>query len=93
METRKAETRKPKKTRRNRAKFSKIIIASVLAAVTLFTVAMIFLFAVYGNVPDTLIVSFFGFAGGEAGVLGLIKCADTKHQKRTADEQNDGAAG
>lgn len=80
-----------KKSRRNPAKFSKIVVASVLAAVALFTVAMIFLYALYGGVPDTLIVSFFGFAGGEAGVLGLIKCNDERTKKKTAPQDEEAA--
>lgn len=74
--------KKSKRARRNPAKFSKVVVASVLAAVALFTVAMICLYALYGGVPDTLIVSFFGFAGGEAGVLGLIKCNDERTKKK-----------
>lgn len=83
---------KRNKSRRNPAKFSKIVIAFVLAAVALFTVAMIFLYARCGGVPDTLIVSFFSFAGGEAGVLGLIKCNDER-QKKKAVPQDEEAAG
>ena len=83
--------KKVKRARRNPAKFSKIVVASVLAAVALFTVAMIFLYALYGGVPDTLIVSFFGFAGGEAGVLGLIKCNDERTKKKTAPQDEEAA--
>lgn len=83
--------KKAKRARRNPAKFSKLVIASVLAAVALFTVAMIFLYALYGGVPDTLIVSFFGFAGGEAGVLGLIKCNDERTKKKTAPQDEEAA--
>lgn len=83
--------KKAKRARRNPAKFSKIVVASVLAAVALFTVAMIFLYALYGGVPDTLIVSFFGFAGGEAGVLGLIKCNDERQKKKTAPQDEEAA--
>ena len=83
--------KKAKKPRRNPAKFSKIVVASVLAAVALFTVAMIFLYALYGGVPDTLIVSFFSFAGGEAGVLGIIKCNDERTKKKTAPQDEEAA--
>lgn len=83
--------KRAKRARRNPAKFSKIVVASVLAAVALFTVAMIFLYALYGGVPDTLIVSFFGFAGGEAGVLGLIKCNDERQKKKTAPQDEEAA--
>lgn len=83
--------KRAKRARRNPAKFSKAVVSSVLAAVALFTVAMIFLYALYGGVPDTLIVSFFGFAGGEAGVLGLIKCNDERTKKKTAPQDEEAA--
>ena len=83
--------KKAKRARRNPARFSKIIITSVLAAVALFTFAMVFLYALYGGVPDTLIVSFFSFAGGEAGVLGLIKCNDERTTKKTAPQDEEAA--
>lgn len=82
---------KHKKARRNPAKFSKIVVASVLAAVALFTVAMIFIYVRCGGVPDTLIVSFFSFAGGEAGVLGLIKCNDERQKKKTVPQDEEAA--
>lgn len=93
MSTEKPETKKHVKRRKNSVKFSKIIIASVLAAVFLFTAAMVFIYSQFGGVPDTLIVSFFSFAGGEAGVLGLIKCTDTKKEKKESDGSKDIAAG
>lgn len=83
--------KKAKRARRNPAKFSKVVVASVLAAVALFTVAMIFLYALYGGVPDTLIVSFFSFAGGEAGVLGLIKCNDERTKKKPTPTDEEAA--
>ena len=83
--------KKSKRARRNPAKFSKLVIASVLAAVALFTVAMICLYALYGGVPDTLIVSFFSFAGGEAGVLGLIKCNDERTKKKPTPTDEEAA--
>lgn len=93
MSTEKEAPKKRVKRRKDPIKFSKIIIASVLAAVFLFTAAMTYLFAKFGGVPDTLIVSFFAFAGGEAGVLGLIKCTDTKKEKKDSDGTEDIAAG
>lgn len=79
---RKTEKRTGKRRvrRLSKTRFSKIVIASVLAAVAVFTAAMIYLYARYGGVPDTLIISFFSFCGGEAGVLGLIKCTDSKRE-------------
>lgn len=82
-----------KKKRLTPAKFSKIIIVSVLTAVALFTAVMIFIYARYGGIPDTLVVSFFSFAGGEAGVLGFIKCNDERQKKKAAEPGNEEAVG
>ena len=60
-------------------KFSKRVVAAVLVAVAAFTVTMIIVFIRTGQTPDTLIISFFTFAGGEAGVLGLIRYGDSKY--------------
>lgn len=71
-------------TRRRRKKktglkYNKIVVALLLIAVAAFTVTMIFIYREQGGVPDTLVASFYAFAGGEAGFLGLIKHSDTKY--------------
>lgn len=68
-----------KRHRISKAKFSKIVISLMLISVLLFTIAMIWLFTQFGAVPDTLIIAYYGFVGGEAGILGFIKVNDTKH--------------
>lgn len=67
------------KTTRRKAKFSKRVVCWLLAAVALFTAAVLLIFLVTGMEPSTLIVSFFGFAGGEAGVLGMLKHSDNRY--------------
>ena len=49
---------------------------------TVFTIAMIALFTVYGSVPDTLITCVFATLGGECGILGWIKTTKEKKQDR-----------
>lgn len=75
-----------RKRKRNReaspVKFSKKVVVAILAEVTAFTVAMIVVYMKTGGTPDTLIVSFFSFIGGEAGVLGLIRYGDSKYPKQ-----------
>lgn len=71
-------------------RFSKKVVTAVLLSVAAFTVAMILLFLRVGAVPDTLVMSFFAFAGGEAGVLGLIRFSESKYDKTST---NDSAAG
>lgn len=60
-------------------KYSKIVITSLLVTVLIFTVVMTVIFCYKGSVPDSLIAAFFAFAGGEAGILGLIKHGKTKY--------------
>ena len=71
-------------TRRRRKKktglkYNKIVVALLLIAVAAFTVTMILIYREQGGVPDTLVASFYAFAGGEAGFLGLIKHSDNKY--------------
>jgi flagellar basal body-associated protein FliL len=70
-------------------KFSKIIIIGVLVSVLAFTVAMTVVYVVTGGIPDTLVASFFTFAGGEAGVLGLIKHSDNKYSGTDSDSEDE----
>ena len=80
---------KRKKSKKDKAKFSKIIIACLLATVVAFTVAMIFVFCLteYHTIPDTLVTAFYSFAGSEALFLAGIKFTDTKY---AANNKNSG---
>lgn len=57
----------------------------LFAAIAMFVLAMCALFYKFQSTPDTLIVSVFGLAGGECGVLGWIK-----HVKETSDKKGGG---
>lgn len=72
-----AGRRRKRKTNSNR--FSKKVVPAILVAVAAFTVAMIVVYIRTGGVPDTLVASFFAFAGGEAGALGLIRYGKAKY--------------
>lgn len=72
-----AGRRRKRKTSSNR--FSKKVVPAILVAVAAFTVAMIVVYIRTGGVPDTLVASFFAFAGGEAGALGLIRYGKAKY--------------
>lgn len=84
--------RKTRGRKNGKAKFSKVIVAALLMAVAAFTVAVLVIFFYTGSEPTTLIVSFFGFAGGEAGVLGLIRHSDNKYQE-SGNGEGSGRAG
>lgn len=71
-------------------KFSKKVVTAVLVAVILFTVAMTAVFVKKGAIPDSLVVAFFAFAGGEAGVLGLIRYGESKYDNADGPSSSDG---
>ena len=70
------------KGRRNRMGTMDFILLIVFLCLTVFTIAMIVLFTVYGSVPDTLITCVFATLGGECGILGWIKTTKEKKQER-----------
>ena len=70
-------------------KFSKKVVAAMLISVAAFTVTLIVGFLKMGSVPDTLITAFFAFAGGEAGVLGLIRFGDAKYDNNDGSSSSD----
>ena len=67
-------------TESKKVRFSKVVVVLVLLSVVVFTVAMTAVYLKTGGIPDTLVTSFFAFAGGEAGVLGLIRFAQSKYE-------------
>lgn len=72
-------------------KFSKKVVAAMLISVAATTITMIVVFLKMGSVPDTLVTAFFAFAGGEAGVLGLIRFGDSKYDNNDPRDDFDGA--
>ncbi len=54
-------------------KFSKWVVAMVIALNTVFTVAVLFIFYKVGMEPVTLIAAFFAFTTGELWFLAGIK--------------------
>ena len=63
-----------------------VILAIMGVAIMLFTVAMIVLFCVYQQVPDTLIQYFFACCGSESGFMAVIMVA-----KKIREGRIDGA--
>ncbi len=70
------------KGRKKRMGTMDFILLIVFLCLTVFTIAMIVLFTVYGSVPDTLITCVFATLGGECGILGWIKTTKEKKQDR-----------
>ena len=82
--------RRKRKRKSDPTRFSKKVVAAVLVAVVIFTVAMVVVYIKTGGVPDTLVTAFFAFAGGEAGALGLIRFGKAKYEKHTSSQQRRG---
>jgi len=59
-----------------------VILVVLGVGIFLFTRRMIELFEIYGAVPDTLIISFFGMCGTEAGIMGWIQKRKERRQER-----------
>lgn len=70
------------KGRKKRMGTMDFILLIVFLCLTVFTIAMIVLFTVYGSVPDTLITCVFVTLGGECGILGWKKTTKEKKQDR-----------
>lgn len=68
-----------------------IILIIVAAALLIFTAMMIYLFAAYGSIPDTLCTCVFAVLGGECGVMGWIKT--NKDRIRDRQWEKEDAAG
>lgn len=56
-------------------------LACLFVTILAFVAVMICLFIRYQSTPDTLIVSVFGLAGGECGIMGLIKRAKERSKE------------
>lgn len=75
-------SRPRERKKKRKAKFSKRVISGVLAAVGVFTAAVLAVFLVTGSEPSTLVACFFAFAGGEAGILGLLRHSENKYGEK-----------
>lgn len=53
--------------------FSKILVAFIVSANVIFTIAVLRIFLVVGNEPATLIAAWFAFTTGELFLLSKIK--------------------
>lgn len=66
--------------------FSKIAVIICFVSAFIFAAAMVVVFLIKDNVPDTLIVSFYTFISAEGGALALIKVMKTKHGKEPPED-------
>ena len=71
---------------KKKGRYSKFIVASVIAMNVIFTVAVLLVFLKTASEPSTLIVSWFTFTTGELYVLSSIKKSKVKKGKGEEDE-------
>lgn len=65
-----------------------IVLVFVAVTLLLFVAAMIWLFAEYGSIPDTLCTCVFAVLGGECGVMGWIKTNKDKVRDRQWEKED-----
>lgn len=64
------------KNKKDKLRFSKLIVLLVIALNSLFTVGTLYVFLRVGNEPSILIGSWFAFTTGELWLLANIKNSD-----------------
>jgi len=64
------------------------ILVVIFICLVIFTAAMIWIFTVYGSVPDTLVTCVFTVLGGECGIMGWIKTTKEKRQDRKWQQED-----
>jgi hypothetical protein len=74
-------------------KFSKLIVALVIALNVLFTVAVLFIFYKVGTEPTTLIGAWFGFTTIELWALAGIKKREIDVERREMEWKENGSTG
>jgi Na+(H+)/acetate symporter ActP len=67
-------------------RFSKIIVAAVIAMNALFAIAVLAVFWHTGNEPGVLVGAWFTFTTGELWTLGKIKRAERRKNANTETE-------
>lgn len=67
-----------------------IILILVGIALVVFTAVMLYFFAVFGAIPDTLCTCVFAALGGECGIMGWIKTAKEKYKTEDKDDETEG---
>lgn len=65
-----------------------IILIIVGVSLLAFTITMIWIFKVYGAVPDTLITCVFATLGGECGIMGWIKTTKDRNKERKWEQED-----
>lgn len=70
-----------------------VILVIVGISLLAFTVAMIWLFTIYGAVPDTLVTCVFATLGGECGIMGWIKTTKDRARERKWEVEDRKAEG
>lgn len=85
----KRETAKKRsRSERKRMGTMNLILIIMFLCLTSFTITMIWLFTMFGSVPDTLITCVFTALAGECGIMGWIKTTKERTRERKWEKQD-----
>lgn len=62
-------------------KYSKLIVASIIAMNAIFAIAILYVFLKTSSEPESLVVAWFAWTTGELWALSKIKCNEKKGEK------------
>lgn len=65
-----------------------LILLIVFLCLVSFTITMIWLFTMFGSVPDTLVTCVYATLGGECGIMGWIKTTKDRTRERKWEKQD-----
>jgi hypothetical protein len=66
-----------------------LILVIMFLCLLSFTITMIWLFTMFGSVPDTLITCVFAALAGECGIMGWIKTTKERQRDRRWQKQDE----
>jgi len=69
-----------------KARFSKLVVAAVIAANVLFTAAVLYIFLRTGSEPQVLIGAWFAFTTGELWALAGLRHSENKYGNKGGDK-------
>ena len=66
--------------------FSKLVVSIIIILNVLFAAGVLYVFLKVGNEPSTLVLSWFGFTGGELWMLSSIKKRKIRKGEKDEDK-------
>lgn len=67
-------------------KYSKLIVASIIAMNAIFAIAILYVFLKTSSEPESLVIAWFAWTTGELWALSKIKCNEKKGDESNEEE-------